>query len=52
LKGHKSSLFEAIRIMLEVDPAIQADEERERTKRLQIHAHLQKMGVQVPETPE
>jgi len=52
LKGHKTSLLEAIRMMLEVGPAIQADEERERTKRLQIFATLEKMGVKVPEASE
>ncbi|MBT5570932.1 MAG: hypothetical protein HOJ90_06915 [Alphaproteobacteria bacterium] len=52
LKGHKTSLLEAIRIMLEVGPAVQADQERARTKRLQIVATLRKMGVQIPERPE
>jgi hypothetical protein len=52
LKGHKTSLFEAIRIMLDVGPAVQADQERERTKRLQIYATLRKMGVDVPEPAE
>ena len=52
LKGHKTSLLEAIRIMLEVGPAIQADEEREQTKRLQIIADLRKMGVEDPEASE
>ena len=52
LKGHKTSLLEAIRIMLEVGPAIQTDEKRERTTRLQINADLRKMGVQVPEASE
>ena len=33
LKGHKASLLEAIRIMLEVGPAVQAEAECERTKR-------------------
>jgi len=52
LKGHKTSLLEAIRMMLEVGPAVQADEERERTARLQIYATLRKMGVDVPEASE
>ena len=52
LRGHKTSLLEAIRIMLEVGPAVQADQERARTKRLQIVATLRKMGVQIPERPE
>ena len=52
LKGHKTSLLKAIRIMLEVGPAVQADQERERTKRLQLIATLRKMGVEVPEASE
>lgn len=52
LKGHKTSLLEAIRMMLEVGPAIQADEERGRTKKQQILATLRKMGVRVPEQSE
>ncbi len=52
LKGHKTSLLEAIRIMLEVGPALQADEEHERTMKLQICADLRKMGVKVPEASE
>jgi hypothetical protein len=52
LKGHKTSLLEAIRIMLEVGPALQADEEHERTMKLKIYATLRKMGVEVPEASE
>ncbi len=52
LKGHKTSLLEAIRVMLEVGPTVQADQERERTKRLQIFATSRKMGVEVPEASE
>ena len=52
LKGHKTSLLEAIRIMLEVGPALQADQERERTKRLQLIATFRKMGVDIPEASE
>jgi hypothetical protein len=49
LKGHKASLLEAIRIMLDVGPAVQVEEEREQTKRQQIYDTLRKMGVKVPE---
>ena len=52
LKGHKTSLLEAIRIMLEVGPALQADGEHERTIKLQIDTDLRKMGVKVPEAYE
>jgi len=52
LKGHKTSLLEAIRIMLDVGPAVQADKEREQTKRLQVYALLRKMGVDIPESAE
>jgi len=52
LKGHKTSLLEAIRIMLEVGPAIQANEVREQTKRGQLIATLRKMGVDIPEASE
>jgi len=52
LKGHKTSLLEAIRIMLDVGPAVQADKEREQTKRLQVYAPLRKMGVDIPESAE
>ena len=49
LKGHKASLLEAIRIMLEVGPAVQAEEERERTTRQRVLDTLRKLGVKVPE---
>lgn len=52
LKGHKASLLEAIRIMLDVGPAVQADQERERTERLEVYATLRKMGVDIPESAE
>jgi hypothetical protein len=52
LKGHKTSLLEAIRIMLEVGPAVQAEEERERTKKQELHDLFRKMGVQIPEPSE
>ena len=47
LKGHKASLIEAIRIMLEVGPAVQAEEERERTSRLRVLDAFERMGVKV-----
>jgi len=50
LKGHKVSLFEAIRIMLEVGPAVQAEEEREQIKKQQVYDALRKLGVEVPES--
>ncbi len=49
LKGHKASLIEAIRIMLEVGPALQAEEEREQSSRQQVLAAFRKMGVPVSE---
>ena len=52
LKGHKASLIEAIRIMLEVGPALQAEEEREQSSRQQVLAAFRKMGVQIPEPSE
>jgi hypothetical protein len=52
LKGHKTSLLEAILIMLEVGPAVQADQEREQTKRRQLITTLRKMGVDIPESSE
>ena len=47
LKGHKASLLEAIRIMLDVGPAVQAEEEREQTKRQQVLDAFKRMGVKV-----
>jgi hypothetical protein len=52
LNGHKASLLAAIRIMLEVGPAVQAEEERERTDRQEIIDILRKMGVNIPEGDE
>jgi len=49
LKGHKTSLLEAIRMMLEVGPAIQAEEEREQAIKHEIFDTLRKLGVEVPE---
>ena len=52
LTGHKTSLLEAIRMMLEVGPAIQAEEEREQAIIQEISDTLRKMGVEVPEASE
>ena len=49
LKGHKPSLLEAIRIMLEVGPAIEAQQESEKTARQRILAGLERMGIIVPD---
>ena len=49
LKGHKPSLLEAIRIMLEVGPAVQANANDEKVRREQILEKLERMGVKVPE---
>lgn len=49
LKGHKPSLLEAIRIMLEVDPAVQAKEEAQKNKRQEILERLERMGVKIRE---
>ncbi len=49
LKGHKTSLLEAIRIMLEVSPAVQAKEEEQENKRKQIIERLERLGVKIPE---
>jgi hypothetical protein len=48
LKGHKPSLLEAIRIMLEVGPAVQAKEEAQKNKRQDILERLERMGVPIP----
>ncbi len=49
LKGHKASLLEAIRIMLEVGPAVQAKENEQKARRQRILASFEKMGVKVSE---
>lgn len=49
LKGHKPSLLEAIRIMLEVGPAVQKKEEEQKNKRQEIIERLERMGVKIPE---
>jgi hypothetical protein len=40
LKGHKASLLEAIRIMLEVGPALQAEEQQQKATRQSVLEHL------------
>ena len=47
LKGHKASLLESIRIMLEVDPAIQDEEKRQQATRERVLTTLERMGVKV-----
>jgi len=47
LKGHVPSLIQAIRIMLEVQPAVDARESRSERQREEIYATLEKMGVAV-----
>jgi len=49
LKGHKASLLEAIRIMLEIDPAIQDEEKRQQATKERVLAALERMGVKLPE---
>ena len=49
LKGHKTSLFEAIRIVLEVGPAVQAKEDEQKNKRQKILESLERLGVKIPE---
>ena len=49
LKGHKPSLLEAIRIMLEVGPAVQAKEEEQKNQRQDVIERLERMGVKIPE---
>ena len=49
LKGHKPSLLEAIRIMLEVGPAVQAKEEEQRATRQQVLDAFERAGVKISE---
>ena len=49
LKGNKASLLEAIRIMLEVGPAIRAMQEEEQTARQEVLEALERMGIKVSE---
>ena len=52
LNGHKSSLLEAIRIMLDVGPAVQAKEEEQKNERQGIVEMLERLGAKFPEEPE
>lgn len=52
LKGHKPSLLEAIRIMLEVGPAVQAKEEEQKNERQELVEMLERLGVKFPEESE
>ena len=47
LKGHKTSLLEAIRIMLEVGTALQAEEQQQKATRERVLAAFERMGVKV-----
>ncbi len=49
LKGHKGSLLEAIRIMLEVGPAVQVKENEQKARRQRILASFEKRGLKIPE---
>jgi hypothetical protein len=51
LKGHKTSLLEAIRIMLEVGAKIEGREKSERRSRQEVLEDFERMGVKLrPET--
>jgi hypothetical protein len=51
LKGHKTSLLEAIRIMLEVGAKIEGRENSERRRRQEVLEDFERMGVKFrPET--
>jgi hypothetical protein len=52
LKGHKPSLLEAIRIMLEVGPAVQAKEEEKKNERQEMVETLERLGVKFPKESE
>jgi hypothetical protein len=47
LNGHKTSLFEAIRIMLDVGPALEAEKKSEESKREAVRAEFERMGVKI-----
>lgn len=49
LKGHKLSLLEAIRIMLEVGPAVRSKEDQDRKRRQELFERLRRMGVKIPD---
>lgn len=52
LKGRKPSLLEAIRIMMDVGPAVQEKEEKQKKKRQDILDRLERMGVPIPKDSE
>lgn len=47
LKGHRASLLEAIRIMLEVGPAVEAQATSEEAEKQEIIDMLESMGVKL-----
>ncbi len=49
LKGHKPSLIEAIKIMLDVGPAIQARENDELATKQRVLDAFERVGVKIPE---
>jgi hypothetical protein len=49
LQGHKTSLLEAIRIMLDVGIAAADARANEATERAEVRAILEKLGFEVPE---
>jgi len=52
LKGHKPSLLDAIRIMMDVGPAVATKEEEQKNKRQDILDRLERMGVPIPKGSE
>jgi hypothetical protein len=48
LKGHKTSLLEAIRIMLELGPALDAAETEQKVTRDRVLQAFERMGVNLP----
>lgn len=49
LKGHKTSLLGAIHIMLEVGPAIEAQEASKAAEKQEMIETLERLGVKIPE---
>jgi len=49
LKGHKASLFEAIRILFEVGSALEADEKHNLQIKESVLAAFERMGVKIPD---
>lgn len=48
LKGHKTSLLGAIHIMLEVGPAVEAEEASKAAEKQKMIETLERLGVKVP----